>query len=81
MYGFGTCPFGAFDYWSVLRLPGVAMVVLSILPSDSVAIRFTALAWSTYQFVDTIISSSAGSSPYTDGVWRAGWISPATPYK
>ena len=54
MYGFGTCPFGAFDYWSVLRLPGVAMVVLSILPSDSVAIRFTALAWSTYQFVDTI---------------------------
>ena len=54
MYGFGTCPFGAIDYWSVLRLPGVAMVVLSILPSDIVAIRFTALAWSTYQFVDTI---------------------------
>ena len=54
MYGFGTCPFGAIDYWSVLRLPGVAMVVLSILPSDIVAIRFTAFAWSTYQIVDTV---------------------------
>ncbi len=53
-YGFGTFPYGNPEYWKTLRLPGVSLVMLSILPSDSAAIRCTALLWMVYDVLDAV---------------------------
>ena len=73
MYGFGTCPFGAIDYWSVLRRPELQWWCYqsshpTLSPSDS-------------PLPGAPIRSSIPSHPLAraleDGFSRAGWISQA----
>ena len=51
-YGFGTCPWGHFQLWISLYMPGVFIAALSILPADTLAIRITAFGWGIFDIVD-----------------------------
>ena len=63
MFGVGAWPnFGCCDYpigmpiaWKTLQNPGILLIMMTILPSETTAIRLAALAWPVYVAVMWII--------------------------
>lgn len=55
-YGFAIrdqdAPWGKSPYWEALYMPGIALAALSLLPTDSAAIRLTALGWTIFNMLD-----------------------------
>ena len=53
-YGFIDIPFGVTEYWALLRVPGICLIGLSVLPADTGTIRAASLVWFIYQLVDAL---------------------------